>query len=461
MTSPRKISRRRLLQMGGLSALSLSTPGLVAARVDNSQSRSGAAERSCIFVLLCGGPSHVDTWDLKPDAPAEIRGPYKPIATDVPGMRISELHTQLAKLTKYFALIRSMTHPNNISNHFDAMHHCLSGQANAPLDSPYIGSILAKVRPSQKNIASYVWLIKCVGDPVFCAPNLATGGSLGAPYAPLFVGSADNHPAMTGFKAPDVFAANETAERMNGRRDLLDNLERGSAESQRGGWHELHRRGFELATSSGPRDAFNIDREDPKLRDRYGRNPLGQNLLLARRLVEAGVGFVTVNGWTGKSPNEKLGGPPSSSWDMHGSNMGMGNAFGTGSYGMGYCLPALDHALSSLLIDLEDRGLLERTLVVVTGEFGRTPRIIPGENPGRQHWPHCYSAILAGGGIRGGAVYGESDKNASYVKDKPVRPQELSATIYHALGVPFESKITKDGLSRPLSTGEPLLELFG
>jgi Protein of unknown function (DUF1501) len=461
MSTSQKISRRRLLQLGGLGALSMATPGIVTARMDSgTKSNSGAKEKSCIFILLCGGPSHIDTWDMKPNAPEDFRGPYKPIATTVPGMRISELHTRLAKLTNHFSLIRSMTHPGNISNHFDAMHNSLSGQASAPQDSPYIGSILAKVRPSQRNVASYVWLIKCVGDPVFCAPNIATGGSLGAPYAPLFVGSADNHPAKPGFKAPDVFAANETIERMQGRRQLLEDLERSNHDSHRGSWREIHQRGFELATSAGPRQAFDIDREDPRLRDRYGRNPLGQNLLLARRLVESGVGFVTVNGWTGPSPTEKLGGPPSSSWDMHGSNMGMGNAFGDGSYGMGWCLPALDNALSSLLIDLQERGLLDSTLVVCVGEFGRTPKIIPGVNPGRQHWPHCYSAILAGGGIRGGAVYGESDKTASYVKDKPVTPQDFSATIYHALGVHWESKITKDGVSRPLSTGQPLMELF-
>ena len=454
------ISRRRLLQAGGLGALGLGTPGLVAARVGSDKPAAGAAEKSCIFILLCGGPSHLDTWDLKPAAPAEIRGPYKPIATSVPGMRISELHPRLAGLTKHFALIRSMTHPGNISNHFDAMHNSLSGQAGAPEDSPYIGSVLAKVRPSQRNVASYVWLIKCVGDPVFCAPNIGTGGSLGAPFAPLFVGSADNHPAMPGFKAPDVFAANETPTRMEGRRQLLASLEGG--DSRHAGWHDLHHRGFDLATSSGPREAFDINREDPRVRDRYGRNPLGQNLLLARRLVESGVGFVTVNGWTGPAAGKTENGPPSSSWDMHGAEMGMGNAFGTGSYGMGWCLPVLDAALSALFNDLEDRGLLERTLVVCVGEFGRTPRINQNNNiPGRQHWPHCYSAILAGGGIRGGAVYGESDKIGAYVKDKPVRPQDFSATIYHALGVPFESQITKDGVSRPLSTGQPLMDLFG
>ena len=224
----------------------------------------------------------------------------------------------------------------------------------------------------------------------------------------------------------------------------------------------MHGRAFELANGPGGRQAFELEREPATVRDRYGMHPLGQNLLLARRLVEAGVGFVTVNGWTGPAPGEAGGGPPSSSWDMHGGEMGMGNAFGTGSYGMGWCLPRLDEALSALLVDLEERGLLESTLVVVAGEFGRTPRInAPGANPGRQHWPSCYSAILAGGGIRGGMVYGESDKIGAYVKDKPVRPQDLGATIYHALGVPLDLRLGKDGFTRPISSGQPILDLFG
>src|SRR5688572_27042595 len=186
-----------------------------------------------------------------------------------------------------------------------------------------------------------------------------------------------------------------------------------------------------MATAGETRKAFDIHREDPRVRDRYGRTALGQNLLLARRLVEAGVGFVTVNGWTGPAPGGAGGGtrPVSSSWDMHGGHMGMGNAFGTGSYGMGWCLPLLDQALSALLTDLRERGLLERTLVVVIGEFGRSPRINTTGAPGRLHWPDCYSAILAGAGIKGGAVYGESDRIGAYVKSLPVRVQDLGATI--------------------------------
>jgi Protein of unknown function (DUF1501) len=461
----RRISRRQLLQAGGMGALTLSVPGIVAAGVSADRKLGGgAAEKSCIFILLCGGPSHLDTWDLKPEAPAEIRGPYQPIGTSVPGMQISELHPRLAKLTQHFSLIRSMTHVGNISNHFDAMHHLLSGQAEAPPDSPYIGSILAKVRPTQRTVASYVWLIKCVGDPVFCAPNIGTGGHLGMSNSPLFVGSANNHPALPDFKAPEELLPAVPPDRMQDRRQLLDGLtgaEGGSGNRVLRDWQELHGRAYELASGPGGRQAFELDREPSTVRDRYGMHPLGQNLLLARRLVEAGVGFVVVNGWTGPSPSEKLSGPPSSSWDMHGSNMGMGSAFGTGSYGMGWCLPRLDEALSALLVDLHERGLLDSTLVVVTGEFGRTPRIIPGEFPGRQHWPTCYSAIVAGGGIRGGMVYGASDKIAAYVKDKPVRPQDLGATIYHALRVPLDLRLGKDGFTRPISSGQPILELFG
>jgi hypothetical protein len=457
------ISRRRLLQAGGVGALTLGIPGAVAARIDGDRPPRGtAAERSCIFLLLCGGPSHLDTWDLKPAAPEGIRGPYRPIATTVPGMQLCELHPRLAQLAQHFSMVRSMMHVGNISNHFDAMHHLLSGQAGAPADAPYLGSILSRVRPGRRNVANYVWLIRCVGDPVFCAPNIGTGGHLGAQHSPLFVGSATNHPALPGFRPPDELLASVEPGRLRERRRLFDGLT--AAARQRPGnqvtreWQDLHGRAFELA--SGGRRAFELEREPGAVRDRYGRHPLGQNLLLARRLVEAGVGFVTVNGWTGPAPGAG-GGPPSSSWDMHGGHMGMGNAFGTGSYGMGWCLPRLDEALSALLADLRERGLLDRTLVVAVGEFGRSPRINTQGEPGRVHWPDCYSAILAGAGIRGGMVYGESDRIGAYVRDKPVRPQDLGATIYHALGVPLDLRLGRDGFTRPITTGQPLLDLFG
>ncbi|MBI3821561.1 MAG: DUF1501 domain-containing protein [Planctomycetes bacterium] len=472
MNSSRKqsqLSRRQLLQAGGIGALAMAAPGMVAASVNPSQGLRGqAAERSVIFVLLCGGPSHLDTWDLKPEAPEDIRGPYRPIATSIPGMRISELNTKLSTLTQHITLIRSMTHVGNISNHFDAMHHLLSGQAGAPADAPYLGSIMARVRPTERNIANYVWLIRCVGDPVFCAPNIGSGGHLGAQYMPLFVGNANNHPAMPTFRAPEELQPAVDNDRLHGRNRLLDSVnqvEQTSRSDQARAtrdWDDLQHRALEMARGTGGREVFDLHRESPTVRSRYGMHPLGQNLLLARRLVEAGVNFVTVNGWTGSAPNSPGGGPPASSWDMHGSEMGMGNAFGNGSYGMGWCLPCLDEGLSALLVDLRDRGLLERTLVVVMGEFGRTPRINqPNINPGRQHWPNCWSAILAGGGIRGGAVYGETDRIAAYVKDRPVRVQDLGATILHSMGVPLEQRLSRDGFTRPASSGTPLLDLFG
>jgi len=189
-------------------------------------------------------------------------------------------------------------------------------------------------------------------------------------------------------------------------------------------------------------------------------HPLGQNLLLARRMVEAGVRFVTVNGWTGQASHDRNG-PPSSSWDMHGGNMGMGNAFGNGSYGMGFCLPRLDQALAGLFSDLKERGMMDNTLVVVTGEFGRTPKVLTQQPPGRQHWPKCFSAIMAGAGIAGGKVYGKSDKHGASVTSNPIRPEEMAATIYHALDMPLNAPQNNSGISRPLTTGKPVMDLFG
>ncbi len=463
--SSRLVTRRRLLQAGGVGALALGVPGTVAASIDPSRStNAGAAPTSCIFVLLCGGPAHLDTWDLKPDAPEDIRGPYRPVATRVPGMRISELHTQLPALANEITLIRSMRHVGNISNHFDAMHHLLSGQVGAPADAPYLGAIMSRVRPTERNIANYVWLIRCVGDPVFCAPNIGSGGYLGAQHAPLFVGAANNHPAMPGFRGPDELKPVVDPARLEGRGRLLQSINADPATETRQArrdWDDIQRRALELASGQGSPQAFELHREPAQIRARYGMNPLGQNLLLARRLVEAGVNFVTVNGWTGPAAGQTGGGPPASSWDMHGSEMGMGNAFGNGSYGMGHCLPVLDAGLSALLVDLRERGLLERTLVVVMGEFGRTPRINqPNVNPGRQHWPSCWSAILAGGGIRGGNVIGESDRIGAYVKDRPVSVQDLGATIFHSLNVPLLTRLGRDGFTKPVSNGQPLLDLF-
>ena len=465
-----KTSRRTALKAGGVGLLNLGIPGLVVGKDKfDASGKAVASKKCCIFVLLCGGPSHIDTWDLKPDAPSEIRGPYKPIRSKVPGMQLSELHPKLSQVTDQFCLIRSMTHPRPINNHFDAMHNLLCGQVvervreGVPDDLPYIGSVVAKHLSNERNLLTNAWLIKCVGAPVFCAPNIGSGGYLGSSYAPVFIGSADNHPAMPKFKLPEIYETGDPA-RMQERRKLLDTLEsnRLADEPQAKDWHELRELAYDAMTRPEGREAFDLSREPRALRERYGMHPLGQNLLLARRMVEAGVRFVTVNGWVGPAPGETGGGPPASSWDMHGGNMGMGNAFSNGSYGMNHCLPRLDESLSALLTDLKERGMLQDTMVVAVGEFGRTPVILTQGPPGRQHWPQCFSAIVAGCGIRGGAVYGESDKTGAAPKSNPVTPQDLHATILHALGVPLSDLGKNTGIIRPpFSSGKPVMGLFG
>jgi hypothetical protein len=356
-----------------------------------------------------------------------------------------------------------MTHTAPIRNHPDAMHNCLTGQAKAPDDAPCYGSVMSKLRPSKRVLSPYVWLHRCDGNTtVFCSPFISLGGFLGRPYAPFFVGNSANHPGMPNFQLSELDSVVSTSpQRTLDREELLGRLEP-SLSSTTGyraatGWDELRQRAVELATGPDGQLPFDLRKEPAKVRDRYGRHPLGQYLLMARRLVESGVGFVSVNGWCGFAPGEgSQGGAASFTWDMHGGGMGQGNIFGTGSYGLGWALPRLDEALSALLEDLHERGLLKNTLVVVVGEFGRTPKIETNNGiSGRSHWPACFSAVLAGAGI-GGGVYGESDKIGAYVKDRPVPPQILGATLYHALGVPLDSKVG----ARPITTGEPILELF-
>jgi len=463
-----EMNRRQALIAGGLGTMSLGMPGMVMGNDQlDAAGNAVAAEKSCIFVLLCGGPSHVDTWDMKPDAPLDYRGPYSPIETKVPGMRLNEMHTELAKLTDHFTLINSMSHPGAISNHFDAMHNLLSGQSEkrvqqgVPDEQPYIGSFVAKHKPSTRNFVSNAWLIKCVGRPVFCAPNIGIGGYLGSAYAPVFIGSPTNHPAMEKFNPPQIYDKYDE-QRFEVRKSLLGRLESNHLDQDQKvkDWSDMRAKTYEALTRTEGRKAFDMSEEPDKVRQRYGMHPLGQNLLLARRMVESGVRFVTVNGWTGQADHDKQG-PPSSSWDMHGGNMGMGNAFGNGSYGMGFCLPRLDQAISALLSDLKDRGQLDKTLVVVTGEFGRTPYVLKQDPPGRQHWPKCFSSIIAGAGIAGGKVYGKTNRLGEYPTDKPVRPEELAATIYHALDIPVNDPLDASGITRTLTTGQPIMELFG
>ncbi len=448
------LTRRRLLQIGGIGFPALGLPELLSARAASS-SRHFEPEKSCIFIVQYGGASHLDSWDPKPGAPEEVRGPFRPFATRGPGMRRGELQPRLAHLADRFCLVRSMTHQNG--GHDGGMHVCMTGHSNPAADTPYVGSVLAKVRPATRNIPSYVWLQNLAGD---VQPRYLTGGFLGAPYSPLRVGTDLDNPSAPNFhfhafdSAPDV-----PHQRLRHRTGLLQAFENGSGPlhgcSVAANLRGFQERAVQLITGPEARRAFDLDREPSRLRDRYGRHPLGQNLLLARRLIEAGVRLVSVTAWTGLPPGEAFRNVQT--WDMHGNGAGLGSIFGTGAFGLGWALPRVDEALSALLEDLELRGLLESTLVVMVGEFGRTPRIV---NSGRDHWPQCYSALLAGAGIRGGAVFGASDQQGGYVRDDPVTPENFAATLFHALGIPPETRLGADGFTHPVSTGRPLRRLF-
>ncbi len=452
----RGITRRRLLQAGGVGVLGLTLPELLWARAPANRPAGRGGEKSCIFIVQYGGASHIDSLDLKPDAPQDVRGPYRPIATSVPGMQVCELLPRLARMADRYCLVRSMTHRNG--GHDGGMHVCMTGHSNPVENTPYYGSVMARLRPATQNIPSYVWLQNLAGD---VQPRYLNGGFLGAAYSPLRVGTDLDTPAAPNFR----FTAFDThrdvpAERLARRQGLLGAVASGpgalAGAPGAGNMRRFQERAFELLTGSEARRAFDLGLEPAAVRDRYGRYPLGQNLLMARRLIEAGVRLVSVTAWTGLPPGERFRNVQT--WDMHGNGAGLGSIFGTGHFGLGWALPRVDEAVSALLEDLEVRGLLDDTLVVMVGEFGRSPRI---SGAGRDHWPACYSALLAGAGIRGGTVYGSSDRHGGYVRDNPVTPENFGATLFHALGVPPETRLGADGFTHPVSTGQPILNLFG
>ncbi len=449
-----RLTRRRLLQVGGIGAIGLGLPGLLQARAVAPGTRRDS-DKSCIFIVQYGGASHHDSWDLKPDAPADVRGPYKPIATSIPGFRIGELLPRLARLADRYCIVRSMTHRDG--GHDGGMHVCMTGHSRPAVETPYFGSVMAKVRPARQNVPSYVWIQNLAGD---VQPRYLTGGFLGAAYSPLRVGTDLDNPSAPGFRVRAFDpAAGVTQDRLLDRTSLLGQIEPASSPMLRstsaGSLRRFQEKAVDLVTGPEARRAFDLDLEPAKARDRYGRHPLGQNLLMARRLIEAGVRLVSVTAWAGTPPGEKFRNVQT--WDMHGNGAGLGSIFGTGAYGLGWALPNVDQAVSALLEDLESRGLLESTLVVMVGEFGRSPKIV---NAGRDHWPACYSAMLAGAGIRGGRVHGASDRNGGYVRDAPVSPEDFGATLFHGLGVPPETRLGADGFTRPASAGKPVLELF-
>jgi len=442
-------NRRQVLQAGAVPLLGLTLPRLLAADAPARR------PKACIFIYQYGGLSQLDSWDPKPDGPSEIRGPYKPIATSVTGFRVGELMPRLAERAHRYAVIRSMSH--TVPVHDLANRMLLAGVSQLPpLSAPSFGAIVSKLRPSEAGLPSHVWLQKFGGGAMPPEPTYLTGGTLGMAHAPLLIGTThDDTPAHPDFRVRCFDpAADLDAARLRDRLALLGRLDGPTADTTLPRFRE---KALDLLTGSAARRAFDVEREPPAVRDRYGRNPLGQNLLLARRLVEAGVRLTSVVAWCGLAPGDKF--LSVETWDMHG-NAGV-DIFGNGWNGLGWALPICDVAVSALLDDLHDRGLLDETLVVLVGEFGRTPRISKGGSAiGRDHWPNCYSAMLAGAGIRGGVVYGASDTQAAYVKDRPVSLEALTATLLHALDIPPETAISQDGFSVRASGGQVVEGVF-
>ena len=451
------LSRRQILNIGGIGAMGLSLPQFLQA--EKLQNPKGPA-KSCIFIHQYGGLSQLDSWDMKPEAPQEIRGPYKPIKTATPGFHICELMPKLAQLSEEYAVIRSMTH--TVSEHKQANSMLLAGKEQPARDDPSFGAMVTKLSPSNASLPSHLWLQKFGGGAAPPDNTYLTGGHLGMAYAPMLIGERhDDNPASPDFRVRSFDAPKGlSGQQQQHRQDLLKNVQQLSVAGNGPEFEsfEIHQqRAFELLHGKAAKQAFAIEKESDRVRDRYGRNPMGQNLLMARRLIEAGVRLVNVAAWTGLAPGEKF--VSVETWDMHG-NADVG-IFENGWNGLPFALPRADQAVATLIEDLRDRGLLDSTLVVLVGEFGRTPKISKGaKRIGRDHWPNCYSAMLAGAGIQGGSVYGESDKQAAYVKSNPVTLEDFTATLFAAMGINPASRLSRDGFTLPASTGNPIQALL-
>jgi hypothetical protein len=430
-----RVSRRQLLQIGGASLLGLSLPQLLRAERRPDPHAAAASADACILIFLNGGPSHLDMWDMKPTAPDNIRGEFRPISTTVPGVQLCEHLPRLSRHMHRCALIRSVHHSVN-NAHAAAVYTGLTGHDRGeigggarPTDHPAIGSVLGMLRPPQATVVPYVSMPFITQEGRGGPPQPGFfGGWLGRPHDPLFVLRDPNAP---GFGMPELSLPGDLgAGRMGERQQLLNQLGGGpglQGERAAREMNSFQERAFELLTGPATQRAFRIDQEPARLRDAYGRNVYGQSVLLARRLIEAGTRVACIS----CAPDANA------TWDTHGQNF---------TKLKGELLPQLDMAVASLLGDLAARGMLERTVVAVMGEFGRTPRV--NGAAGRDHWNFCYSLLLAGGGVRGGAVHGASDRIGARPSSNPVVPADVVATIYHCLGLPTDLEL-RDRLHRP------------
>ena len=469
--SPRRccdgITRRETLKAGALSALGgFGLPQMLAA--EQAGTVQGAKAKNVIFVFLLGGAATQDMYDMKPEAPAEVRGEFKSIPTSVPGIDVCEHLPQFAQWAHRFAFIRSV-------NHKAGCHNCLPCYTGYDLtppdqhprdtDPPSIGSVLNYMSDPKVDLPQYVFMPNWLGWGQAFRRAGPYGGFLGKRYDALttecqpyydkdsFAPSAGNPQIVRGSPLLPSTSLQDgmTVDRLNSRRSLLQQIddERRRAELLLpvSSFQRNQQQAFDILTSSKMRRAFDLSLEDPKVVERYGQTLFGNSTLIARRLIEAGVRFVNVT-W------DLFWGPVNvdyDAWDTHQQNFKILKQ---------NKLPGFDQTMSALMGDLETRGLLDETLIVVTSEMGRTPRI--NGNAGRDHWTNCYGSLLAGAGIKGGTVYGSSDSQAAYVKEKPVRPADLVATVYRSLGIDPEMRVP-DHTNRPVEIsqgGVPIAEVM-
>jgi hypothetical protein len=438
-----RVSRRKAMQIGGAGFLGLTMPRWL--RASEHSRGIPVRAKSVIFLYQFGGPSHIDMFDLKPSAPEGIRGPHRGIDTSVPGVKICEQLPAVSRVMDKLTLVRSVHH--TMKNHNPASYYALTGHA-PPVDDirlrdsldlfPAYGSAVDRLAPGDAQLPTFVAYPYVIRDGEITPGQHAS--FLGKKHDPLLV---TEDPAAPGFRLPELsLPAGITPDRLATRQAVRALVERqaglGEISALARGIDDYYRRAAAMLSSPRVRDAFDLTQEPDDVRERYGRQTYGQSCLLARRLVEAGVRFVNVYF------SESIGGQSDKKggWDTHGFN-------NTRMFPIiqKLHLPLTDQTLPTLLIDLDERGLLDETLVVWMGEFGRTPRI--NQNASRDHWPHCYTVLLAGGGIKRGYVHGASDRDGAYPARDPVRLEDLAATMFYLLGIDPHTEV-QDASGRPL-----------
>ena len=464
-------SRRELLRVGGAGLLGLSLPNFLswqaAAATKHAEVKIEPTTKSVILLFLQGGPSHIDIWDPKPDAPSNIRGDFKPINTNVSGIQLSETMPKLAEQMDKVTLIRSMSYtPSGLFNHTAAIYQMMTGwppdkvspsgqlEPPSPRDFPHMACQISRMRPIDEPVFPFVEMPR----PLQESNVIGKGGAAG------FLGKA--HDPYRLYQDPNkairlddlTLRPDVSEQRLQDRFELLKGVNGSMKELEQAvskhALNQYYEKAFDLVLSGQARDAFDLEKEPDRVRDRYGRTTFGQCALLARKLVEAGTRFVQVN-W----PAVANGNPEVDSWDTHFANFGPLKNL--------HC-PVLDSALSALIEDMDERGLLDDTMVVCLGEFGRSPKLGVSTSgnvnspDGRDHWPYCYTGVIAGGGVKRGEQYGASDDQASSPKENPVHPTDLVATIYYALGIDPHMEVLNDlNQPRALVEGKPVLGFFG